>query len=204
MVKYTFIHPTKSGGTSIEEYFSEHYSDYIIGGGHVNICNNNNNPIIVIRDVKSRFFSMYKYWKYGALDTKYKRTEKWKKHYANASILYFINIFKKNSANLYCEFLWGQHYYNSTKWIKENTDYKNIIIIKYESNLNEKIQQLINLLGIPNKNIPLPIKNISVNVDNEEELNNDYVNNFISEYFKDDIILINKIETNPELFKFVI
>ena len=28
---YTFIHPTKSGGTAVEEYFNKYYSEYITG-----------------------------------------------------------------------------------------------------------------------------------------------------------------------------
>mgnify|MGYP003324110587 FL=1 len=41
MKKFTFIHPTKSGGTSLERFFNENYSDYITGTGHENICENN-------------------------------------------------------------------------------------------------------------------------------------------------------------------
>jgi len=37
MVKYTFVHPTKSGGTSIADYFTDHYNDYINNAGH---CDN--------------------------------------------------------------------------------------------------------------------------------------------------------------------
>jgi len=63
---------------------------------------------------------------------------------------------------------------------------------------------LINKLGIPNKNIPLPMGNVSLPVDNEEEVKSKEVQAFLSEYFKDDIDFIHKIETNPELFKLVI
>ena len=31
---YTFIHPTKTGGTAMERYFSKHYKRLIKGGGH--------------------------------------------------------------------------------------------------------------------------------------------------------------------------
>lgn len=205
MVKYTFIHPTKSGGTAIEKYFIKNYSDYITGRGHDNKCENNNNPIMVVRDVKTRFLSMYKYWKNGAIDTQFKRTEEWKKKHENVSIIDFINILKKkDKRELYSGFTTEKHFDNTTNWIKKNTDYKNIIIIMYELDLNEKIQKLINKLGIPNKNIPLSSVNISVSIDNEDELNNDVVNNFIVEYFKNDIILIDQIKTNPDLFKMVI
>ncbi len=54
-MRYTLIHPTKSGGTSIENFFYLHYRSSFRGMGHASICKNNNNPIIVVRDVKSRF-----------------------------------------------------------------------------------------------------------------------------------------------------
>lgn len=204
MTKHTFIHSTKSGGTAIESYFLNYYNEYITGSGHVNKCTNNNNPIIVVRDVKSRFLSMYKYWKNGAIDSKYKRSIEFKNKNKDITILDFINILKTNKHQLYTGFTWDQHFDNTTRWI-ENTEYKNIIIIQYNNDLNEKIQQLINFLNIPNKNIKMDHYNISVNIDNENELlNHPDVINFIEEYFKDDIKLINTIQNNPELFKAVI
>ena len=95
MTQYTFIHPTKSGGTAVERYFKQHYSSTICGSGHGNICKNNNNPIIIIRDVKTRFYSMYKYWKNGAVDTKYKRNKEWGCKYTDTTVLDFINMLKK-------------------------------------------------------------------------------------------------------------
>jgi len=204
MSKYTFIHPTKSGGTAIEKYLAEHYSEYITGFWlwHNNKCTNDNNSIMVVRDIKSRFLSMYKYWKNGS--TNYNHTDDWKEKYKNVSILDFINILKTNKNQLYCNFIWEKHFDNTVSWIEENTDYKNIIIIKYEKDLNGKIQKLIDLLGIPNKNIQLPIENVSFSIENENEINCEEVNNFIEEYFKDDIKLLNTIQNNPELFKLVI
>ena len=202
---YTFIHPTKSGGTAIELYMNKYYSDYITGRGHGNVCTNYNNPIIVVRDVKSRFISMYKYWKNGAIDTRFKRDINWRKKYKNFTILDFINMLKFNKKKLYSGFTWNQHFNSTSSWIN-NTDYKNIIIIKYDDNLNKKIHQLIDKLNIPNKNIPLGIVNKSF-VDNYDvQLIHKYenqINQFIKVYFKDDIDLIYKINNHPELFKIV-
>lgn len=201
MVKYTFVHPTKSGGTSVDNYFADHYKDYINNVGHGGSCKNDNNSIIIVRDVNSRFLSMYKYWRNGS--EKWKLPEQLKNKRKDVSMLDFINLIKKNNTKeLYHSAIWKQHFDNTTTWI--DTDYKNIIIIRYEENLNDKVQTLIHKLGIPNKNIPLPKKNISLHVDNEEELNSKEVQEFLSEYFKDDIDFIHKIETNPELFKLVI
>jgi hypothetical protein len=201
---YTFIHPTKTGGTAVEEYFSENYSNYITGIGHIFKCSNNNNSIIIVRDAKSRFLSIYKYWKNGAIDTHYKPSSYYKEKNKDITILDFINIWKTNKEYLLTNFTWDQHFHNITEWIG-NTEYKNIIIIKYEKDLNNKIQKLINYLGIKNKNIPLKKCNISCTIDNEDELlNHPDVINFVEEYFKDDINLLNTIENNPELFKLVI
>ena len=47
---YTFIHPTKTGGTAVERFFKEHFKQDIKEDGHNYVCKNNNNPIIIIRD----------------------------------------------------------------------------------------------------------------------------------------------------------
>lgn len=205
MTVYTFIHPTKSGGTAFEKYFREHYRDHIQGMGHDNKCTNTNNPIIIVRDVKDRFLSMYKYWKGGS--ERCKRDKPWMDKYKKTTILDFIEMIKNKDKQLHTNFTSNDHLKNTSDWIV-NTDYKNIIIIKYEKDMNNKIQTLINKLDIPNKNIPLPIVNKSIiNIDYEKKLTSsevEYVDKFIKEYFKKDIDLINAIQQNPELFKMVI
>lgn len=203
--EYTFIHPTKSGGTALENYFEEHYKNYINGRGHSNKCTNNNNPIMVVRDVKSRFYSMYKYWKNGAIDGKYIRNQNWKITHKDISIFDFIHLLKNdNKKKLSHTFTWSEHFKNTSTWIDKKTHYKNIIIIKYDDDLNDKIQKLIDILGIKQKNIIVPHKNVSNNINCECDLDDIYVNKFINEYFADDIELINKIDNNPEIFKLVI
>ena len=202
--KYTFIHPTKSGGTALERYFEKHYSDYIVGRWHNNICTDHNNPIIVVRDVKSRFHSMFKYWKNGATQGEYQRDIGWLTKYKKITIYDFIEMIKNNKQELYTIFTKPVHFANTTHWIDPNMSYKNIIIIKYEEDLNMKIQKLINTLGIENKNIPVPKINVSKNNDTEYDDDDKVINDFINQYFKSDIELINKINNNPELFKLVI
>lgn len=204
MTKYRFIHPTKSGGTAVERYFKQYYSNNICGQGHGDTCKNNNNPIIIVRDVKTRFYSMYKYWKNGAIDTQFKRNNEWCSEKSNISVLDFINMLKSKDKQLYQGFTWDQHFAPTVRWIDPSCKYKNIIIIRYEENLNDKIQKLINRLGIKNKNIPVPVVNVSKNTNCKYDIENKIVNEFIQEYFKDDIELIHKINTKPELFKLVI
>jgi len=206
-IQYTFIHPTKCGGTSCELFFKEHYSNYITGFSHGNLCTNDNNPIIIIRDVYTRFFSMFKYWKYGSIDTKNKRNTNFTIINKDKNIIDFINLLKnKDYKNLIYDFTWDIHFKSTSHWIN-NTDYKNIIVIIYNKDLNESIQKLLNLLNIPNKNIALPHKTISKAKKKDVEFfknNIRYISNFINEYFKDDIELIHNIQTYPEKFKLVI
>lgn len=202
-MKHTFIHPTKNGGTACEIYFDKHYNEYITGMGHTNLCGNSNNPIIIIRDIPDRFISMYKYWKYGAIDTHFKRDNNFIEKYKNYTIKNFIQMLKdENKEDLHTVFTWSQHFENQIKWIN-NADYKNIIIIKYENDLNQKINKLISFLNIPNKNITLPKMNISNNY-NENIILDNLDMTFIKEYFKEDYELLNKINNNPQLFKIVI
>jgi hypothetical protein len=53
-------------------------------------------------------------------------------------------------------------------------------------------------------NIPLNFVNVSNNINTEFDINDERINNFIEKYFYDDIQLIKKINSQPELFKLVI
>jgi len=201
--KYTFIHPTKTGGTACETFFNEHYSEFIKGRGHDNKCTNNNNPIIIIRDPIDRFISMYKYWKYGSLDIdKYKRNSIFLQNYNNYTIKDFIRLIKnKQDEDLHQSFTWNQHFEPIKKWIN-NTKYENIIVILYTKNLNEKINKLLDTLKIQPKPVKLPILNVSNNKENIQIDDNDIL--FIKSYFADDFTLYNDAKNQPELFKHVL
>lgn len=199
--KFTFIHVTKCGGMSVEEYFEKHYSDYIIGRDHDTICTNSNNPIIVIREPIDRFKSIYKYWKNGSI--LWKRNNKFKQKYRNHSIKDMISLIKMQSfSDLYYGFTWNKHFDSQTKWLG-NCDYSNIIVIKFVPDMNNKINTLIDQLNIPNKGVSLEKTNIS-NTDNVTiDLDENDIQ-WIKQQYKDDFELWEQINANPEKFKMVI
>ena len=205
--KYNFIHPTKTGGTAVEKFFNDNYFDHINGGqGHAIKCGNNNKPIIIIRDPFSRFISMFMYWKYGATKGLFVRNEEFINKHKNISIIEFMNFIKNNNGELKTLFTWDIHFGKLIDWIN-NTDYKNIIVIKYEKDLNNSLQKLINKLNIPNKNIVLQKDNESKKNNNDLNIinaNKQLINNFLNIQYKEDVELYNKVINKPHLFKMVI
>jgi len=202
---YTFIHPTKTGGSACDKYFMTYYSKYFNGSCFHKIkCSDDNNPVIIIRDPIDRFISMYKYWKYGPIDRAFKRGAAFIEKYNNYSIKDFINLLKTNSTkDLYQKFTWDAHFKPQNDWI-DNTQYNNIIIIKYDANLNDNVQKLIKFLKLEADTdtiTELSFYNISKNI--EQIILDDTDIEFIKQRYNDDYILIDKINNNPELFKFI-
>ena len=55
---------------------------------------------------------------------------------------------------LHYTFTWDQHFFPQVKWIND-VDLKNLIIIKYQKDLNQSIQSLLKYLEIDNKELIL-------------------------------------------------
>ena len=194
-IKFTFVHPTKCGGCAIEDFLNENYSDYFSTGGHYNKCEFNNDSIIIVRNPVDRFKSMYKYWKYGS--ERHCTNEEHIEKFKDVNIKTFISMIKNNSDNLITEFTQDIHYKPITSWI--NTNYNNIIILKYNKNLNNTIQNMINKMKIPIVNKIVKHTNISksteeIVLDNEDLL-------FIKKYFISDYHLIHLINKYPKIFR---
>jgi hypothetical protein len=195
--KFTFVHPTKCGGCAIEDFLKEHYSNFFSTEFHYNKCENNNNPIIIVRDPVDRFKSMYKYWKYGS--ERHCITEEHGEKYKNINIKTFISMIQNNSNNLITKFTQDIHYKPITHWI--HTNYKNIIILKYNKDINNTIQKMIEKMNIPKVNEVVKHTNISksteeIILDNEDLL-------FIRKYFISDYYLIYFINNHPKRFRAV-
>jgi hypothetical protein len=198
MNKFTFIHPTKCGGTSIYDVLLKHYSKYfILDNMHKTVCLDNNNPIILVRDPLDRFKSMYKYWKYGS-ERYNKRSPEYKNYIKDMNIKDYINLIKTKSPIINNSYTWDKHYAPITDWIKVSK-YKKLIVIKYCKDLNKPFQKMINAFNIPNLNIRIPHSNVSKN--KEEIILDDDDLQFIQEHFKKDYELIKLINTNPKLFR---
>lgn len=195
---YTFVHPTKSGGTSIETFVRDHEINWIHLNGHGNLCQKNNNPIIIVRDPIERFLSMYFYWKNGS--PLFEHTATHRTRYKNISIKLFIRCLRDKMVRnvLYTKYIWEDHYRCQSYWIPE-TCYDNTIVVFLTNHLTDSMTQLFEYLDFhPPYEIQIP----HVNASYKEPIQLDQTDiEFIHQYFKSDFELIEKIKHQPELFK---
>jgi len=200
--RFGFIHPTKCGGTAVENFLLQNYSKYfIIKSHHILTCNNYNNPIIIIRDPIERFISLFKYWKYGS--EIFIRDKDFLEKYKNITIKEFISLIKENKTNtLFYSFTWDKHFQKMVHWIN-NTNYKNIIILKYKNDMNDTIQKMLRLFKIPNI-VNKKVEKCNITKNKENVILDDEDISFIKEYFKEDYELIHLINTQPTLFRAVL
>ena len=200
--RFSFIHPTKCGGTAVENFLLKHYSKYFnIKSHHTLTCNNYNNSIIIIRDPIERFISLFKYWKYGS--EIFIRDNLFLEKYKNISIKNFISFITENKTNtLFYSFTWDKHFQKMTYWIN-NTDYKNIIIIKYKNDMNDTIQKMLRIFNIP-KLVNNKVEKCNISNNKEQVILDQEDIKFIHTFFKEDFDLIHLINTQPKLFRAVL
>jgi hypothetical protein len=198
---FSFIHPTKCGGTAVENFLLENYSKYFVMQTHHKLCcTNYNNPIIIIRDPIERFISLFNYWKYGS--EIFIRDKFFLEKNKNITIKEFISLMKENKTNtLFYSFTWDKHFQKMNHWIN-NTDYKNIIILTYKNDMNYTIQKMLRLFNIPNI-VDKKVEKCNISKGKEQVILDEEDIDFIKEYFKEDFDLIHLINTQPKLFRAV-
>ena len=208
--QYTFIHIPKCGGTCVETFFENHYKDRIVGTTHKWVCEKDNNPIVIIREPTERFISIYHYWKNGSYGRN-SRNEEFANKYGNCTIKDFIEMFKRNKDaidnnwmhELVNGYMWRLHYFPQIYWIKPEF-FGNSIIVLYEEDLNNKIQNLLEYLHVENKGIHLEKSNITRKKEGEDVVLDEEDMIWLKEEFKEDYDLWNKAMSSPELFKAVL
>ena len=198
---YTFIHPTKTGGTFIGNILNKHFynifnKDSVFGNhSHLIRCSNTIKSVVTIRNPINRFISMYNYWKNGS-ELNF-QTESSK----NITIKEFINMIKQNDAELMNNYIWDLHYKPQSYWINDVNKNNVIVLINDETNLIHKLKCLIEYIGVPFPNIINEHRtNVSIVETTIDKLDSDDIE-FIKSQYTDDFNLYNLAIEHPEEFK---
>ena len=185
--KYSFIHIPKTSGSSFSTFIRNYPEHFTVENHHV-VATEKNNPVIIIREPYDRFCSMYYYWRDDNVD----------KH--NTTIKEFINYIKKNDKILITGRTEEYHFFPQSYYLQPNV-YKHAIVIRYDKNneiMNERVNEMIDYLEIPQKNIKLTEVNISQNKNEIFLDENDKLD--IKEIYHDDFILWNVVNKSPFVF----
>ena len=202
-MRYAFIRPTKVGGTSVGDFLSQNYSSFFYRPNpdryvHHNYCGDVDNPVIIFRDPIDRFYSIFKFWKFGSESNP--RSLKFLREYEHYNINNFIRLIQdKQFQTLQQGFFRALHIAPQFYWYTGFLE--NIIVIKYSRDLQEPINKLLDFLNIKQKPITLSATNISKDL-SKETLSSQNLK-WINKYYRRDYELLDMIE-NKQRFKHVI
>ena len=226
--KYSFIHPTKSGGTAVDQYLAEYYSSWIseaewtyINGkyyefrrSHSILASEVENPIVVVRDPYDRIVSMYLYWKYGS--KMHPRDEYFINKERHTTFQDFLHRVEDEPSSLIYGATWEDHFKPTSHWIKPS-DYKKSIVIVYSRNLTYCLQPLLNFIGVFNDDDdggdensriikPIPIINPSSKRKNHQKdiQWTDSLMEIVNRIYRSDFDLIDRMLNQPNQFRLVI
>lgn len=200
---HTFVHPTKTGGTTLEQYFKKYHYKKIRGVGHIHTCANSQNPIVIIRDPMERFVSIYKYWRNGATDGKYTREPDW---ISINTISDFIEKLKSNNNSftknfLHKDFTTNLHFSEQRYWLKPADHAKTLVIAYDKENLDEKVVELLKYIGLPRTGLPLPKVNVTKSSEKVCCEMTEKDKSWVREKFKADFQLWHLVTRHPQRFK---
>lgn len=200
---HTFVHPTKTGGTAVEQYFKRHHSRKVRGAGHIHTCGNSLNPITIVRHPMERFVSMYQYWRNGAVDGKYKRDPGWTEVDTISEFIAKLESKDRSFVKRYLhrDFTTDLHFAEQRHWLKP-ADYAKTIVVAYDKEaLDEKLRELLKHLGLPPVGLPLPRVNVTRTDDGVccEMTPRDEA--WVRERFKADYDLWHLVTRHPQRFK---
>jgi len=200
--KYVFLHPTKSGGTALEKYFSKNYAFAITGSGHETTSYNvRNKCIIVVRDPFDRAESMFQYWKVGSPN--YERSSAFREKWKNLTLEQFLTMALEKDDELIVGSTWQDHYLPTSHWLAPE-DYHKTVAIIYTPNMGSVLPSLFRYIGINESSI-LPLK-----IDNPTHKNvfgvdwTQRARDLCRVLFRDDFNLLATIQQHPERFAHVI
>ncbi|AUF82643.1 putative sulfotransferase [Tetraselmis virus 1] len=207
MPKYTFVHPTKTGGTTVEQYFKQFHHKTIGGMGHVHTCSSSKNPIVIVRNPMERFYSIYNYWRNGAVNGKFMRKDTWNP--PCNSINEFVFLLKQNDQHfvkkfLHKDFTTRLHFVPQSHWLKSGDYSKTIVLLYDRAGLDLKIQHLLKYLNIPVLGLPLPKVNVTKTSDSVSLLLGEEEEKWVKKYYKADFDLWHLVNNHPSRFKKVL
>ena len=141
--KFQFVHVCKSGGTVFGAYLSRHFPSRFVCGDHDVKCRKDRVNIIIVRDVEDRFISSFKYWCQGSeLYGEKNRNQ-------TQTLEDYVEMVRCEDDRLLTHYTSKNHYAPTSGWIGKEASYKNLIIVRYEKNMANKMRTLLyKLFGI--------------------------------------------------------
>jgi hypothetical protein len=199
---HTFIHPTKTGGVTLGTYLATYHKSHVSKTlDHATTCTRTNNPIIVVREPRDRFGSMYNFWKYGSdFELCQKDTPE------SESLAEFIEYVKCQDPKLTTKYTGPLHFAPQSHWIPRDT-WSSAIVIKYVPDLSTILDPLLQYLGAKPVRAGYPWPHCerknTTRVKEPVDLSGPDLEWFL-DYFKEDLELWDAVNTEPHLFKHVI
>lgn len=199
---HTFIHPTKCGGTALEQFFARVCPERIRGDGHQNLCSEKNNPIIVLREPVDRFSSIFHYWKSGAEAGPYQRAPELRAKYADVTPKQFIRMIAEDRRDdLYADPRWTkEHFLPQAHWLPAEA-MSHAIVLPYVPDLAPVVRGLFKYLRV---DVPVDLPKVNVTRRDAAMDLDDEDQRWVRKAFSADFDLWARLRHRPHSFRRVI